>query len=211
MKNLGCLILIALTTLFGASCGKKEISAAPNGGNSNAADLKTNGNSNQKSEPLSTAEMVRLKPSAPCGWFEESLKLKPVAYEQSLTMPDMYYCVQVKPLVNQSNFEYHVVGDAEKVKYLYVSVRPGARNDLKQDAQLQNMLTLAAQEALDKASGQKLTEEILDALLMSETKDFTLEPGDDKTKPQVKTVSIKKQNRDGKPWKYVKGIELRFE
>jgi hypothetical protein len=209
MKNLGLLTLLVSIMFGAASCGKHEAAAV--NANSNAAVSKTNENSNQKSEQVSSAETVRLKPSAPCGWFEESLKLKPEKYEQSATMPDMYYCVQVKPLVNQSNFEYHVVGDAENVKYLYVSVHPGARNDIKQDAELQNMLTMAAQETLDKTSGQKLSEEILDALLMSETKDFTLAPSDDKTKPQVKTVSIKKQMRDGKPWKYVKGIELRFE
>lgn len=207
IKKIELLMLVVLMILT-ASCGKQETSATIV--NSNAADSKADGNSNQKNEPIST-ETVRLKPSAPCGWFEESLKLPPKEYKQSPTMPDMYYCVQVKPLVNQSNFEYHVVGDAEKVKYLDLSVRPGARNDIKQDGQLENMLTLAAQTALDRASGQKLSEEILDALLLGKTEDFTLEPGDDKTKPQVKTVSIKLENRDRKPWKYVKGIELRFE
>ena len=125
-------------------------------------------------------------------------------------MPDMYYCIQVKPLVNQSNLEYHVVGDAENVKYLYISVHSGARNNLKQDAEMANMLDLAAQDILDKVSGQKLSQEIVNGLLMSETKNFTLEPGADKTKPQIKTVSIKKEYRDGKPWKFVKGIELHF-
>ncbi len=73
------------------------------------------------------------------------------------------------------------------------------------------MLPLAAQDILDKASGQKLSEEITDALLMGETKDFTLDAGANTTKPQIKTISVEKKNRDGKPWKYIKSITLNFE
>lgn len=197
--------------LFGAACEKRETSAA-NTENSNAAVFKTNTTFNQTTESVSNAERILLKPSdEPCGWFKESLKLPAKKYEQSPTMPNIYHCVQVKLLINQSNFEYHVVGDAEKVKYLYFSIHPGARNDIKQDAQLQNMLTLAVQDALEKVSGQKLGDEITHALLVSETREFTLEPGADKTKPQVKTVAIKKEARDGRVWKYVKGITLNFE
>lgn len=210
MKNSG-LLMLCVFVIFGASSCAKQETFAVNPENSNSAVSKTNANSNQTTESVSNAETVYLKPSAPCGWFEESLKLKAEKYEPSATMPDMFYCIQVKSLVNQSNFEYHVVGDAERVKYLYLSVRPGARNDIKQDALLNNLLTQTAQDALEKVSGQKLSEEITDALLMSETKEFTLEPSADKTKPQVKTVSIKKEARDGRPWKFVKGITLNFE
>ena len=210
MKSSGLFLLIALFVFGASSCAKKETIVSANSGNSTAVDSKTSENSNQKSEPVSAAEIVRLKPSEPCGWFEESLKMKAEKYEASPTMPDLHYCTMVKPLINQSNLEYHVVGDAENIRYLYISVHSGARNDIKQDAQLQNMLPFAAQEILDKTSGQKLSEEILNALLMGETKDFTLEASADKTKPQIKTVSVEMKDRDRKPWKFIKSIKLEF-
>jgi hypothetical protein len=45
---------------------------------------------------------------------------------------------------------------------------------------------------------------------MGETKDFALEPSADKTKPQIKTVSVEMKDRDKKPWKFIKSIKLEF-
>ncbi len=190
MKNIGLLILIALMFL-GASCGKRETTVANT--NSNAVNLAENGNANQTSEKVSAPK--GLKPSDQCGWFEESLQLKAKEYKQSPSMPDLSYCVQVKPLANNSSFEYHAIGNAEIIKRFFVYVRVHERHTTKQKESSHKILALAAMEIADRASGNTLTDEILGAILSGDTKEFTLEPSADSTKPQLKTVSVEKEKR----------------
>lgn len=190
MKNLGLLTLIALV-FFGASCGKRETSATNT--NSNAVNSTENGNANQTSEKISAPK--GLKPSEPCGWFEESLQLKAKEYKQSPSMPELSYCVQVKPLANNSSFEYHAIGNAEIIKKFFVYVRVHERHTAKQKEASHKILALAAMEIADRASGNTLTEEILGAILSGDTKEFKLDPSADSTKPQLKTVSVEKEKR----------------
>ena len=110
-------------------------------------------------------------------------------------MPDLSYCVQVKPLANNSSFEYHAIGDAEIIKKFLVYVRVNERHSAKQKEDSYKMLSLTAMEIADKAGGQKLTDEILAAIVSGETADFILPPGDDKSKPQLKTVSVENEKR----------------
>ena len=203
MKKLGLLTLI-IFTLFGAACQKQETSAV--NASSNAVNSAKNDNSNQKSEQVSAPQ--GLKPPEPCGWFEESLKLKAVEYKQSASMPDLSYCVQVKPLANNSSFEYHAIGNAEIINKFLVYVRVHDRHSAKQKEDFYKMLSLTAMEIADRASGNKLTEEILRAIMAGETKDFTLEPGADLTKPQLKTVFVENKNR-GDGWS-VRTVTLKF-
>ena len=185
MKNLGLLTIVGFV-LLGAACQKQGTSVT----NVNTV------NSNQKNEQVSSAPKG-LKPSEPCGWFEESLKLKANEYKQSPSMPDLSYCVQVKPLANNGSFEYHAIGNAEMINKFLVYVRVNERHSAKQKEASYTMLSLAAMEIADRAAGQKIADEILKAILSGEPADFILPPGDDKSKPQIKTVYVEneKENR----------------
>ena len=204
MKKLGLLTMIMFTFL-GAACQKQETSGMTNT-NSNAVNSTKSENSNQKSEQVSAPKGV--KPPEPCKWFEVSLKLKANEYKQSPSMPDLSYCVQVKPLANNSSFEYHAIGDAEIIKKFLVYVRVNERHSAKQKEDSYKMLSLTAMEIADKAGGQKLTDEILTAIVSGETADFILPPGDDKSKPQLKTVSVENEKRT-EGWS-VRTVTLKF-
>ena len=190
MKSLG-LLTIASLILFSAACQKPETSNAKT--NSNAVNAKTDENSNQTSEQVSAPK--GLKPPEPCKWFEESLGLKAVEYKQSPSMPDLSYCVQVKPLANNGSFEYHAIGNAEIIKKFLVYVRVNERHSAKQKEDFYKMLSLTAMEIADRAGGQKLTDEILTAIFSGESADFILPSGDDKSKPQIKTVYVENEKR----------------
>lgn len=198
MKNLGILTIVAFM-LLNSSCGKLGTSEA----NTNSSVV----NSNQKNEQASSAP-IGLKPPEPCGWFEELLKLKANEYKQSPSMPDLSYCVQVKPLANNGSFEYHAIGNAEIINKFFISVRVNERHSAKQKEASSTMLSLTAMEIADKAGGQKLTDEILAAILSGEPADFILPPGDDKSKPQIKTVYVENDKRT-EGW-YVRKVTLKF-
>lgn len=186
MKNLGLLMMFCLI-VFSAACGKSETSAA----NANAVNLKTEETSNQKSEQISSAvPPVSLKAPEPCGWFEKSLKLKTEEYKEFPTSPGKYACGQGKGLVNYSSFTYNVTGDATTVKELYVGVTMRPQNTEKLKTDLMKLLWVAANEVAEKAGGQKLTEEMLTAIVSGEEKEFPLEPGADAAKPQIKTAFV---------------------
>ena len=70
------------------------------------------------------------------------------------------------------------------------------------------MTRLTAMEIADRAGGQKLTDEILTAILSGESADFILPSGDDKSKPQIKTVYVENKNR-GEGWS-VRTVTLGF-
>ncbi len=203
MKNLGLLIITGLI-LVSAACQKTETSNAKT--NSNAVNAKTDENSNQRIEQVSAPK--GLKAPEPCGWFEKSLDLKAKEYKQSPSMPDLSYCVQVKPLANNGSFEYHAIGDAEIIKKFFVYVRVNEKHSAKQKEDSYKMLSLTAMEIADRAGGQKLTDEILKAIVSGESADFILPSGDDKSKPQIKTVYVENKNR-GEGWS-VRTVTLGF-
>lgn len=203
MKNSGLLIL-AIFMFFCVACQKQETSAV--NANSNVVNSTKNDNSNQKREQVSAPQ--GLKPPEPCAWFEKSLDLKAKEYKQSPSMPDLAYCVQVKPLANNSSFEYHAIGNAEFINKFFVYVRINERHSAKQKEDSLKMLSLTAMEIADRASGNKLTEEILEAILAGETKEFTIEPSADSTKPQLKTVSVENDKRT-EGWS-VRTVTLKF-
>jgi len=185
MKNLGLLILLAFMA-FNASCGKQETSAANT--NSNAVNPAKNGNSNQTSEQVSAPK--GLKPSEPCGWLETSLALdiKTKEYKESSYTPGRYDCDQAVVLVNGSQFNYSASGDATTIKQLYVAVSIRPSNTAKQKDALMALLFDAANQVAEKAGGQKLTDEMLMSIIAYERKEFTLAPGEDTTKPQIKSI-----------------------
>ena len=197
MKTLRALAIVAFV-LLGAACQKQESPATNTSGQ----------NSNQQIEQASAPK--GLKAPEPCGWFENSLGMKPLEYRQNSVEPSKYYCAQAKPLVNNSGFEYRALGDATTVNEFYLAVNISPRNDEKQNANLHRMLSLAAMEIADKAGGQKLTDEILTVIESGESRDFILPPGADQTRPQIKTVYVEHIPRDGKMFKYVKHVTMKF-
>ncbi len=65
-------------------------------------------------------------------------------------------------------------------------------------------------EIADHASGIKLSKEILTAILSEDTQEFTLDPGADPTKPQLKTVSVQTEPKpDDRGWYAIK-VTLKF-
>lgn len=199
MKKIGLLTMIILTLLAGGACQKQGTSAAASDANSTAVNSTENGNADQASSrqpPQAASAPKGLKPSEPCGWFQDSLQVKAEEYKQSPSMSDLYYCRQLKPLANHSAFEYHAIGDAETIKKFSVFVRVNDRHSAKQKENSHKMLALATMEIADRASGHTLTSEILTAILSGDTKKFTLEPSADPTKPQLKTVSVENNKRN---------------
>lgn len=178
-------MLISLI-LFSAACGKHETSAA--NANSNVVNLKADQSTNQKSEQAAAPQS--LKAPEPCGWFEKSLGLKPEEYKELSGTPGTFACGQGKGLVNYSAVTYNVTGDATTVKELYIGVTIRPQNTEKQKADLIKLVAGAANQIAEKTGGQKITEEIIAALLMGEEKEFDLAPGEDKTKPQLKTAFV---------------------
>ena len=157
----------------------------------NNANSNTKSNSNQKSEEVSTP--IALKPPEPCGWLEKStgLKLKTKEYKEHSYEPGTYDCHQGIALVNDSSFGYNLAGDATTIKQLYVGIKIGPKNTAKQKELLQSVLWDAANQVAEKAGGQKLTDEMLMAIITNEKgKEFTLAAGEDPTKPQLKSVFI---------------------
>lgn len=199
MNNLG-LLTIVLSGLIGAACQKPGATIANTESNTV--------NSNQMVEQVSGSK--GLKAPDPCGWFEKSLGLKARDYHPNSVEPSKYYCSQAKPLVNNSGIEYRAHGDATTVDEFYLSANISPKNSEKQNSDLHAMLSLAAMEIADKAGGQKLTDEVLAAILSGETADFILPPGEDKSKPQIKTVYVENIPRDGKMFKYVRHVTMKF-
>ena len=202
MNNLGLLTII-LIGLIGGACQKQATENTKTNATTN-----TYSNSNQKTEQASGPK--GLKAPEPCGWFEKSLGLKTNEYKPNSVEPSKYYCSQAKPLVNNSGIEYRAHGDATTVDEFYLAANISPRNSDKQNSDMHTMLSLAAMEIADKAGGQKLTDEVLAAILSGETADFILPPGDDRSKPQIKTVYVEHIPRDGKMFKYVRHVTMRF-
>jgi len=151
-----------------------------------------------------------LKAPEPCGWFEKSLGLKPQEYKQNFVEPTQYYCQQTKSLVNNSGFEYRALGSASEINEFYLSANVSPRNSAGQNADLHKMLTLAATEIADKTGGQKLSDEIAAAIENGQSGNFILQPGEDKSKPQIKTVNVERVEKDGKMFKYAMHVTMKF-
>lgn len=65
---------------------------------------------------------------------------------------------------------------------------PKKTDDQKRN--LSSMLTQAANDTAQAASGQKLSAEMIAAIVLGETKDFTFEPGADATKTPIKRARV---------------------
>lgn len=197
MKTIGLMMMIILTMLAGAACQKQRAISSSADANSTRDDSAGNGSADRASSETETPPAPKgLKPSDPCGWFNDSLEIKAEEYKQSPSIPDLYYCRQLKSLANQSAFEYHAIGDAETIKKFSVFVRVNERHSAKQKENSHRMLALAAMEIADRASGHQLTNEILTAILSGDTKEFTLDPDGDPTKPQLRIVSVENNKRN---------------
>lgn len=207
MKILTSLIILGSLIFFSAACRTPETNSLKV--DSNTVNSTQNETADQNAEQISTAPKG-LKAPEPCGWFEKSLGIKAREYKQNFVEPSEYYCSQAKPLVNNSGFEYRALGTAENVNEFYLAANFSPKNNEKQDSSLREMLSLAAMEVADKAGGQTLTDEILTAIRSGESGDFIIAPGADSAKPQIKTVYVEKIERDGKMFKYVMHVTMKF-
>ena len=213
------LSLVAVCLILNLACGflnrssNNSSNLLAGNANSNTNVSANNANSNQKSEQVST--LFGLKPPEPCGWLEKSLSLniKTEAYKESSYTAGRYDCNQAIVLVNRSQFNYTATGDAKTVKQLYVSVSIKPENTAKQKDELIDLLWDAANQVAEKAGGQKLTEEMLRAIIAYENKEFTLAAGEDSTKPQIKSVLIdeyKDDDADRKRKQTSRSVTLKF-
>ncbi len=99
MKKLGLLTLIAFM-LLSAACQKQEITTSNTNQNAVNSNEKTGVTSNQNKEQASVPQGI--KAPEPCGYFKDSIKLKPEKYEADSIKKENYSCHQIKALVNYS-------------------------------------------------------------------------------------------------------------
>ncbi len=139
---------------------------------------------------FSTAAPVTagLKAPEPCGYFEQSLGIKAEQYRSS--SGEQYSCSQLKKLANSSTFRFQAYGNATFINTLVLDIFIFPQNTDAEKREMSQMLSSAAIEIADKASGQKLNAELIPAILFGESRDFTLAPGADGATPQIRTVSV---------------------
>jgi hypothetical protein len=204
------MIAVALSLAISA-CSKSATNNAPA---SNTTLSANSANTNAKESAPSASERASapkgIKAPEPCSYFADSIGLKPAAYKSNSVSPERYDCMQSKPLVNYSGIVYTATGDVNNVNEFYLALNLSGRNNEKQNADLHELLALAASEIADRTGGQKLPEDVLRAILSSETKDFTLEPGADETKPQLRTVAVEHSEGGSSSFKYSTQVTMKF-
>lgn len=204
------LLIIALCLAI-SGCSK---SATSNQTASNTSTSANSANANAKESAPSASERASvpkgIKAPEPCGYFADSIGLKPAAYKSNSVSPERYDCMQSKPLVNYSGIVYTATGDVNNVNEFYLALNLSGKNNDKQNADLHELLALAASEIADRAGGQKLPEDVLRAILSSETKDFTLEPNAGETKPQLRTVAVEHREGGSSSFKYSTQVTMKF-
>ena len=140
-----------------------------------------------------------IKAPEPCGYLEQSIGLKPEQYKfLSSSNGEQYSCDQVKKLSTSGNLQYQAYGNATTINKLALTVYIFAQNTEDQKREMKKLISLAAIDVAKAASGQKLPEdaiaecfsEIPATSISGESKTFTMAPGADETKPQIKTVTV---------------------
>ncbi len=135
-----------------------------------------------------------IKAPEPCGFLQNSLGIMAEPYQKS---SDHFECFQKKVLPDSNNFTYQAFGNETTINLLILKVYMSPKNTDDQKRNLSSMLTQAANDTAQAAGGQKLTAEMIAAIVLGETKNFTFEPGADATKSPIKTARVITSTIDG--------------
>ena len=144
-------------------------------------------NAEPSAKPTPYTVTSGIKAPEPCGYLQNSLGLIADSYGQS---SDHYECFQKKALPDSNNFTYQAFGNETTINLLILKVYMSPKNTDEQKRSLSSMLTQAANDTAQAASGQKLSAEMIAAIVFGETKDFTFEPGADATKTPIKRARV---------------------
>lgn len=199
MRTKIILLVMLSCAFFSAACQKQNAATT----NTNTA----NTNAEKKIEKASGPKGV--KAPEPCAYFESSIGLTRKEYKANPANPARYYCSQFKPMVNYSGLVYEASGDANMINEFYLALNLSKANNEKQNGDLQQLLALAVTDIADKASGQKVPEDVLRAILTGETKEFPIEPNANETRGQIKTITVQR-NSSGSSFKYSVRVIIKY-
>lgn len=197
------ILLVMLSCAFYSAACQKQNAATTNANNANTA----NTNAEKKVEKASGPKGV--KAPEPCAYFESSIGLTRKEYKANPANPSRYYCSQFKPMVNYSGLVYEASGDANLITEFYLALNLAKANNEKQNGDLQQLLALAVTDVADKASGQKVPEDVLKAILVGETKTFDIEPNANETRGQIKTIAVQRDS-SGSSFKYSVRVIIKY-